>query len=131
MKTNQLESIALRAKGDARFAIGMLRAAAQSAEGQDMEKIPDSLLKDVLSKARLPDPWPGRLNPQQEMILEILKREKSMGAALLYQGFLKVTKEKGMKPVVRRMFRKHLDLLLERGMIRPSGFGRWRVYTAV
>lgn len=131
LKDSQMEKIAFRANGDARFAIGMLRAAAQGAESQDLKNIPDSLLGEALSKAGLQDPWAKRLNAQQEMVLDILKKERSMGAALLYQEFLKSLDRRGMNPVGRRMFRKHLDLLLEKGMIKPSGVGRWRVYTVV
>lgn len=129
ISNGQLESIAEAAGGDARFAIGMLRAAAQKAEGRDLGKIPDSVLEETLSGAKGPEPWLGRLNTQQEIILEILGRERSMGAALLYQGFLKSLKSGGRNPVGRRMFRKHLDFLLKKGLIKPSGYGRWRVYT--
>lgn len=125
---SQLEAITSRANGDARFAIGIMKVVAQNAEGQDLEKIPDSLLEQALSRA---GPKVGKLNPQQGMILEIIKKQKSMGAALLYQEFLKSVKKRGMKPVVDRMFRKHLEFLLERSLIKCSGYGRWRIYTAV
>ncbi len=126
---SQLERIATRANGDARFAIGMLRSAAQKAEGQDLERIPDSLLEEALSRA-VHKPWPGRLNTQQEMIMGILRNKKSLGPALLYQGFLGSLRERGMKPVVDRMFRRHLEFLLDKGLVKCSGYGRWRVYTA-
>ncbi|GAG06521.1 unnamed protein product, partial [marine sediment metagenome] len=117
----------LRAGGDARFAIGMLRVAAQRAESQDLERIPNSLLDETLAGARLPA-RAGKLNPQQKVIVDMLK-EKSMGAALLYQEFLKAGKAGGMKPVVDRMFRRHLESLVKKGMIKSSGYGRWKVYT--
>ncbi len=127
---SQLERIASRARGDARFAIGMLRAVAQNAEGQDLEKVPDSLLEETLSRARLPEPRLGRLSPQQKMIFDMLKEKKSMGSALLYQEFLKSLKARGMRPVVGRMFRRHLEFLMDRDLIKSAGYGRWRVYTA-
>lgn len=125
LNNTQLERLALRAGGDARFAIGMLKVAAQKAESQDLERIPDSLLDETLARARLPARV-GGLNPQQKVIIDMLK-EKSMGAALLYQEFLKAG---GMKPVVDRMFRKHLESLVKKGLIKSSGYGRWKVYTA-
>jgi orc1/cdc6 family replication initiation protein len=131
MNNSQLEKIALRSKGDARFAIGIMRAAAQGAEGQDMDKVPDSLLDKALEGAGLPDTRAGGLNAQQAVIMDILKKRKSLGAALLYQEFLKALEKKGMTPVVDRTFRKHLEFLLDRGIIKSSGYGRWSVYTLV
>jgi cell division control protein 6 len=130
LKDSQLERLALRAGGDARFAIGMLRVAAQKAESQDLDGIPDSILDETLAGARLPNPSIGKLNPQQKVIIDILEK-RSMGSAILYQEFLKAGKARGMRPVVDRMFRKHLESLVKKGLIKSSGYGRWKVYTAI
>ncbi len=129
----QLEKIARVSAGDARLAIDMLRIVSETAENQDMEKVPDSLIalniKSILPKAResKKEEKTETLNPYQKTVLGLLKTDK-MDSGTLFQKLSEAAKKQNLEPIVDRTFRKYMDRLVQSRLVSASGTGRWRVY---
>jgi orc1/cdc6 family replication initiation protein len=127
----QLGRIASASGGDARVAIETLRIAAEEAENQDLEKIPDSLTEKALPRAleSTTERNMGILTPHQRLILEILMLEETVDGGELFKRFRGLSSQKGLSDVVDRTFRKHMNRLVQLGMVSSEGKGRWRIYS--
>ncbi|MBL7160773.1 MAG: AAA family ATPase [Candidatus Aenigmarchaeota archaeon] len=130
VKGTQLERIAEKASGDARVAINILRMAAEEAENQDLEKIPDSFIEKAFPRAeKIPmEDLMAKLSPHQKVALEVICKKKKIASIPLYHEFGNALRQKGLSPIVDRTFRKHLDRLLRFGLVKSEGEGRWKVY---
>lgn len=67
----------------------------------------------------------GKLNEHQRMVYEILKRNRKMESGALFDEYCKNVSE----PVVDRSYRKHMERMLELGLVKAEGSGRWKVYS--
>ncbi len=65
-----------------------------------------------------------KLNQHQRVIYEILKKKVRMASGKLYEEYSKVVSQ----PVVDRAYRNYMKRMVELGLIRVEGSGRWRVY---
>ena len=130
VKNRQVEMIAETAGGDARVAIDILRIVSESAENQDMEKIPDKLIESSLPKAQVArkDENLTRLNPHQRAIMEILTRNGRTDSGTLFRELQAIAKKQKLEPIVDRTFRKYMDKMLRYKMVQSEGTGRWRTY---
>jgi orc1/cdc6 family replication initiation protein len=130
IKGAQVGMIAEAASGDARVAIDILRIVAESAENQDLERIPDELIKDSLPKAQVArkDESMTRLNPYQRAIIEILTSNGRTDSGTLFRELQAIGKRQGLEPIVDRTFRKYMDKMLRYNMVESEGSGRWRTY---
>ncbi len=114
--------IAENSNGDARAAIAALRKAAEKAEAEGRESITSGMLPEPSGdKRREPN-----LNEQQDMILEILRKEGTMPSGVLQEKLNRASAE----PIAERTFRKYMESLARRGLVRAKGEGRWRTYGA-
>jgi len=130
IKNSQVKMIAEIAGGDARVAIDILRIVSEAAENQDMEKIPDSLIKSSLPKVKVVrlDQNMARLNPYQRIIVDILTRNGRTDSGTLLRELQALASKQKLEPIVDRTFRKYMDKMLRYKMVESEGSGRWRTY---
>lgn len=130
IKSSQLARIAELAGGDARIALGILSLAAQKAEQQSLQKIPDTFLEkslpqlEVNSKKRSLE----SLAPHQQLIVKIVQEKNTIPAGELFSLLEKMIQEQSLQPIVERTFRKHMEKLVKLGIVQAQGEGRWREY---
>ncbi len=133
IKNAQVEMIAETAGGDARVAIDILRIVAESAENQDLEKIPDKLIESSLPQAQVArkDENLTRLNPYQRAIVDILTRNGRTDSGTLFRELQGIARKQKLEPIVDRTFRKYMDKMLRYKMVESEGSGRWRTYRLI
>lgn len=130
IKNSQLESIAKACNGDARVAINILRIVAEDSENQDLDSIPDKLIKNAVSNVtskkerRMED-----LNPHEKLIIKILKGKKSLDSGSVYRELQEIAEKQGLEKIVDRTFRKYMDGLVKHGFVSSAGQSRWRIYS--
>jgi orc1/cdc6 family replication initiation protein len=130
IKNRQLESVAIACNGDARIAINTLRIIAEDSDNSDNDSISDEFVARAIAnitskKQKRVD----ELNPYEKLIMDILKKNKSIDASGLMRNFQELTEKQGIEKVVDRTFRKYVDGLVRHGFITFSGDGRWRTYS--
>jgi Cdc6-like AAA superfamily ATPase len=69
----------------------------------------------------------SKLNNHQKIIYEILGKKKRMSSGLLYEEYCKLVKN----PVVDRAYRNYMKKMVELGLVKEGGFGRWKSYEIV
>lgn len=112
--------------GDARVALQSLMIAAKEAESRGNEKIAVEDLKYAIKcsrKYRL-SYLLGKLNEHQRTVFEILTIQKRMTSGELYAEYLRNMKN----PLVSRSYRNHMQKMMELGLVKEKGTGRWKVY---
>ena len=131
VKAAQLSRIASSADGDARAAIEALRIAAEEAEDQDLERIPDSSIERALPRAVevRNDRNIEMLTPYHRIIVDALRKNESMEAGKLYSEFRKLSLKQGLPDVGDRAFRKYVNKLSRLGILKAEGRARWRSYS--
>ena len=123
-----IEKIARFSRGDARTAINLLRIAALKSEEEGFSHVRDDFIAKSLPIAvkAIRQKDTSRLNPHQQMILEILKEHGELRAEELHKKY----EEKIGKPVVKRTLRKYLNKLTHYRLVQKYGESRGRVYKA-
>ena len=69
----------------------------------------------------------SRLNEHQRIIYEILAEKKRMPSGELYREYCK----RVSKPVIDRTYRNYMKEMVELGLVRVLGSGRWRIYEII
>ncbi|RLJ08344.1 MAG: hypothetical protein DRP13_02505 [Candidatus Aenigmatarchaeota archaeon] len=126
---SQLERIAGASEGDARKGIEILRIASIEAENRDLNKITDDVIEKSIPK--VPDTQKHKLdalNPYQKLILKVLN-SKPMDSGNLFSELQSLSEKQGLERIVDRTFRKYMERLVNLGLVRASGKGRWRKYS--
>jgi Cdc6-like AAA superfamily ATPase len=125
----QIEAMAEAAGGDARAAIGMLRAAAEKAESEGSERIRDEHIKcEAPGAGKKEELRAGLLGEHEALLLEAIKEKGEISPGELYAEYFSRCADRGVNPAVERTVRKHLERLAKQKMIVAKGEGRWRVY---
>jgi cell division control protein 6 len=130
IRNSQLEKIASASGGDARVAVNTLRIVAEDSENQDLDSVPDRLIKNAVS--RLTSKRERRieeLNPHERLIIGILKGKESMDSGSIYRELQSLSEKQGLESVVDRTFRKYMDGLVRHGFVNSAGESRWRTYS--
>ena len=132
IKTAQLERIADMSGGDARAAIGMLRVAAEAAENDNAERVLDKHLEKAgaFPSSSMRERALEKMNPHQLLVLDILKSRKSLGSGSLLKELNSMAPQKNLRPLASRTFRKYMDQMVRYALVKSSGKGRWRIYSA-
>lgn len=117
------------AKGDARVALLTLKAAAKNAEAKGLSQITIEEIKQAVKGARRLQLsyLLKKLNQHQRVIYEILEKKVRIESGKLYDEYRKIVS----KPVVDRAYRNYMKRMLELGLIRVEGSGRWKKYEIV
>ena len=115
-----LREIAEKSKGNMTLALNLLRVAAVKAE---------NVGKRIVEEQDIPETGnsPLELSPDEKVILNILRREKSIPAGKLYELYLRAVKY----PKSDRSFRAYMSRLCAKGLVKAYGDKRGRVYEIV
>ena len=126
---DQLATIAQAADGDARVAIGILRAAAHRADQNGRESITDELIEAAVPDARaeLTQKTIAKLTPDQRTLYEILTEHGELSPGDLYTHYT----EEAEAPKTKRMMRNYLSKLVHYNLVEAHGENRGRTYQPV
>ena len=124
-----LRIIATLARGDARVGLETVRRAAINAEERNSERIGIVDVKAGSGEAnRLRLEYSlSKLNQHQRTLYEILRMKGSIDSGSLYRAYCKEAKH----AVVDRAYRKYMRKMVELGLVREKGSGRWRIFEVV
>lgn len=124
-----LRTIALLSGGDARIGLLTLKAAARNAAAKRLSQITIEEVKEAIKGAkRLKLSYLlKKLNQHQHVIYEILRKNVRMESGKLYKEYSKSMGE----PVVSRSYRTHMKRMVELGLIKVEGTGRWKRFEIV
>lgn len=123
---NMIKLIVLASVGDARVSIEILRKAGKKADARYLDKIGSSKVDEAISEvSRLDLLQPvQKLNEHQKAILKIVEKHREIGSGQLYKEYTKQVST----PVVDRAYRKYMEKLVNLGLVRADGKGRWKNY---
>jgi len=125
--SDELLSIVSRmCRGDARIGLQTLRYAAKDAESKGLDVVTIEETKSAMRYARKYrlSYLLRKLNEDQRIIYEILKRNKRMESGRLFEEYGRSVKD----VVTDRSYRNYMKRMVELGLIRVDGSGRWKVY---
>lgn len=124
-----IKKIALSSEGDARIAIGVLRAAARMAEERDEDEITREMIQEAVPEAKDNNRKKNeeKLNKHQEKLYEIVNEEGEIQPGDLYENYREAMDD----PKSDRMLRKYLQKMDHYNLINSEGEGRWRKYREV
>jgi len=125
----QLEMIADAGAGDARDAIGILRAAARAADHEDAEHISDAHIESAIPEARQQRRHKSlqKLTDHQRCLYDILTAEGALAPKTLYARY----QSEMENPRTKRQFRSYLGKLDQYGLVKATGNGPSRTYRAL
>lgn len=127
--TDQLETIANAAAGDARVGIETLRVAARRADQQGLETISDTVIDDSVSeaKAEIRQRNVEMLTDHQQVLYEIITERGEVAPSDLYEAY----RTRVDDPKSDRMVRNYLRKLERYNLIKATGQNRGRTYCSV
>jgi Cdc6-like AAA superfamily ATPase len=122
----QLTRIAEAAGGDARIAIGILRAAARDADSRGLAAITDDLIAEGIPEARseIRQKHVQKLTDHQRVLYDIIVERGEIAPGELYEAYC----ERVDDPKSRRMMRNHLQKMQQYNLVRAEGESRNRAY---
>lgn len=129
LKDELIKIASVAARGDVRAGLEILRKAGKKAEVRGLNKITVHEIKEAIAEAsRLQKFYPlHRLNEHQMIIYGILGKKKRTLSGLLYREYCKLV----AKPVVKRAYRNYMRKMVELGLVKSEGFGRWKNYEII
>ena len=129
IENNMLKLMALASAGDARVGIEILRKASKKADARLAEKIGYPEVDGAISEInRLDHLQPvQKLNDHQKAIIRILGRCGRMGSGQLYREYSNIVSA----PVVDRAYRNYMRNMINLGIVKSVGKGRWRAYEII
>jgi orc1/cdc6 family replication initiation protein len=127
--TDQLETIADAAAGDARVAIGILCTAARRTKQQDTETISDDTITEAVpeAKAEIKQKNTEKLTPDQQTLYEIIVEHGDIGSGELYDRY----RNRVSEPKTKRMVRNYLQKLRHYNLVVAEGDNRGRTYRPI
>jgi cell division control protein 6 len=121
-----LKLMATLGGGDARVVLEIARRSALRAEQRNSRKI---ALSDVkvssieANRLRL-GYFLSKLNEHQRTIYEILRNKVKLDSGSLYRAYRRDVSD----AVVDRAYRKYMKKMIELGLVKVKGSGRWRIF---
>lgn len=124
--SDQVETIAEAAAGDARVAIGILRCAAQQAIQAGADTITDAHIEETIphAVAEIRRKTVEKLTSDQRLLYEIVREQGETEPRDLYDMY----QERADDPKTERTVRNHLQKLQHYNLIEAQGEGRGRTY---
>jgi len=115
--------------GDARIGLQTLRVAANEAELKGLNSI---TIEEIKAAARCTRKYRlsyllRKLNDHQRIIYDILRKNRVMNSGKLFEEYCKLSKE----IITDRSYRNYMQRMLELGLVREIGSGRWKKYEIV
>jgi len=124
-----LKLMATLGGGDARVVLEIARRSALKAEQRNSRRIALGDVKAASIEAnrlRL-GYFLSKLNDHQRAIYEILRINGKLDSGSLYRAYCREAKN----AVVDRAYRKYMRKMIELGLVREKGSGRWRTFEVV
>ena len=124
---NLIEIIATWSNGDARVALQTVRAAAMSADAKKRDTITIDDLKDAFKGARKSklDYVKSKLNEHQKFLLEKIEKNREIDSGELFRMY----EDNFRQPLGERAYRNQMENLVQSGLVRESGEGRWKRFS--
>jgi Cdc6-like AAA superfamily ATPase len=128
IETDLIRTIAVMAGGDARVGLLILKASAKNAEARGSHSVTlDDVKSSMKGARRLRVSYLlKKLNDHQRVIYDILKRRMRMTSGELYNEYCKSV----TKPIGQRWYGTFMHGMVEMGLVRMEGKGRWKEYEA-
>ncbi len=125
----QLSLIADAAAGDARLAIGILRAAAGTADRDNHERITDEMLRQAASdaQAHIKQKSLESLTPHQRLVYNLVRDHGPIGPNAIYEHYTEAVDD----PRTTRTVRSYLSKMAQYNLIEATGTTRDREYSLV
>jgi Cdc6-like AAA superfamily ATPase len=129
IKDELIKIVSVMAEGDARVGLEILRRAGKKAEDKGLRKVTIEEVKQAAKEARRLKAsfFLSKLNEHQKIIYEILGKKKRMASGELYREYCKIVRS----PVVDRAYRNYMKRMVELGLVKVEGSGRWKSYEIV
>jgi orc1/cdc6 family replication initiation protein len=129
LKTELMRIVSVAAQGDARVGLEIVRKAGKKAEVRCLNEVSMNELKEAISEAnKFKKIFPiDKLNEHQKVIYEILEKKRKMSSGMIYKEYCTIMKS----PVVDRAYRNFMRRMVNLGLIRDEGKGRWKSYEIV
>jgi orc1/cdc6 family replication initiation protein len=126
---DELTRIADAAAGDARAAIGILRAAARQAQQDGLDTITMDVVEDAIPEAKteMRQADLDRLNPDQRALYDIINDAGEIGPGDLYEQYQNQVED----PKSKRMVRNYLSKMQHYNLVEAEGATRGRTYQLV
>jgi len=121
--------VSVMAEGDARVGLEILRRAGKKAEDKNLTKVTIEEIKQAAKEAKRfkASYFTSKLNENQKIICEILGKKRRMVSGELYSEYCKLVNN----PVVDRAYRNYMRKMVELGLVKVEGKGRWRSYEII
>lgn len=122
----QLRGVADAAAGDARVAIGSLRAAARTARERGLDRVTDAVVEQAVPDARhdIRQKTVDRLTDHQRTLYDIVREAGEIPPGDLYEAYEARVDE----PRSRRMVRNYLSKMAHYNLVVAEGENRGRTY---
>jgi len=129
LKDELIKIASIMAEGDARTGLEILRRAGKRAEDKGLKQVTVEEIKEAAKEAKRfkKDFSLSKLNEHQKVIYETLQKNRKMPSGLIYREYCRLVS----KPVVDRAYRNYMKRMVELGLIKAEGFGRWKSYEIV
>ncbi len=126
---DQLATIANSAAGDARLAIGILRAAASGAARENRERITDELLDRAATdaQAQLHQRSLDSLTPHQQTVYDIVRAHEPLSPSEIYEHYTATVDD----PRTKRTVRTYLQKMVQYNLLVADGASRDREYALI
>jgi len=129
LKNEFIKLASVAARGDARTGLEIVRKAGKKAEVRYLNEVTMRELEETINETnKLKMVYPvDRLNEHQKAIYDILEKKRKLSSGLLYNEYCTLMKS----PVVDRAYRNYMQRMVNLGLVRCEGKGRWKKYEIV
>lgn len=126
LKNEFIKLASVAAQGDARTGLEIVRKAGKKAEVRYLNEVTMRELEETINETnKLKMVYPvDKLNEHQKAIYDILEKKRKLASGLLYNEYCTLVKS----PVVDRAYRKYMERMVELGLVKAVGKGRWREF---
>jgi orc1/cdc6 family replication initiation protein len=129
LKNELMKITSIAALGDARKALEIVRKAGKKAEIRYLNVVTIKELKEAIAEAnKFKMVYPiDKLNEHQKLIYDILEKKQKVSSGMLYNEYCTLMKS----PVVDRAYRNYMRRMVNLGLIKAEGKGRWKSYEII
>lgn len=126
LKNEFIKIASVAAQGDARTGLEIVRKAGKKAEIRYLNEVTMRELEETINELnKLKRIYPfDKLNEHQKAIYDILEKKRRLSSGLLYNEYCTLMKS----PVVDRAYRNYMRKMVNLGLIKSEGKGKWKRY---
>lgn len=121
-----IEIAATWSNGDARVALQTVRAAAMNADSKRRDSIVIDDVREAIKGARKSklEYVKSKLNEHQKFLMDEIERNREIDSGELFRKY----QDSFHDPVGERAYRNQMEQLVQSGLVREAGEGRWRKF---